>query len=122
MNQRVIKFRAWDKINHKWLFGDEGLTIQQIAALNYYELPIHGKDIEWLEYTGLLDKNGKEIFEGDIVKASFGYCGNERMKTGEKIFEVKWERACWSNLWQSDIYELHVLGNIHENPELIRQS
>ena len=64
---REIKFRAWDKIGNKW-FVDLPVCIQidREGELNCF----NGGVI--YQYTGLHDKNGKEIYEGDIVNHWFG--------------------------------------------------
>lgn len=110
---RELKFRQL--VNGKWHYWGfiEGAFIGPADI-----------DSESQQFTGLRDKNGKEIFEGDIVKASiFNYGGKGKVK--EWIDEVAWDDE-WACFWlkrdrQSDWYrvECEVLGNIHENPELL---
>ena len=124
---REIKFRAWDKESNCWLpnfmidengiaevyidedGGKEGLWEH---ALNKW------KRIELSQYTGLKDKNGKEVFEGDI----FPYEGRNLI--------VKYELGAVIGHWFGsneyiffDHYanddEVEVIGNIKENPDLI---
>lgn len=72
------------------------------------------------QYTGLTDKNGKKIFEGDIVKNEYGYIGLIVMKTCR--YYIEWQSGNFSN----DLYvfadSLEVIGNIHDNPELLKEA
>jgi uncharacterized phage protein (TIGR01671 family) len=106
---REIKFRAWDKITRKWIF--EGLTINQIASLSYYEF--ENKDVEFMQFTGLKDKNGKEIYEGYIINVN-----------GENIC-ITFEDGCFGVYGKDnscalfELDEFNIIGNIYENPELL---
>lgn len=72
------------------------------------------------QYTGLTDKNGKKIFEGDIVKNEYGYIGLIVMKACS--YYIEWQSGNFSN----DLYvfadTLEVIGNIHDNPELLKEA
>lgn len=76
------------------------------------------------QYTGLKDKNGKEIYEGDIVDAVFEEDGVIIRNRAQVVFD----NGCWGIKWQEfkttdylydDIEWLEVIGNIFDNPELL---
>jgi len=130
-----IKLRAWDRDNKKMIYFDEitfwednkfwGQTEnnQSLWRGTY-------KNLILMQYTGLHDKNGKEIYEGDIILGADE--GNYEItdKNGCFGFWQEWltddggtkREFCplydCNDIWQ-DIIE--VLGNIHENPELIKE-
>ena len=109
---REIKFRAWDKINKRWIkrFNIDLLSIDVSELSN----------IELMQYTGLKDTNGKEIYEGDII--SFG--DNKAVVFyGCAKFRVKYRYYnncyCYDDLSEVLYYnKVKVIGNIYENKEL----
>ena len=132
---REHKFRVWDNKRNEWY----GASNKEHSLL-FYGFHIFGEctllcsppldDLQYLEideYTGLKDKNGKEIYEGDIL---LGYYEDFGMPaSNKKHYEVKWvERSTGYEPFIDydiecerffSIETCEVIGNIHENPELL---
>lgn len=130
IGKREIEFRAWDKNDLKMidliqLFGGAGnpAVNAKINAIIYaHDNIVGGKgDLVFMQYTGLCDKNGTKIFEGDIVAEIYGHNGvvqfGKCMCNGEYPaygFHVNGELfGCWNT---SDTV---VIGNYFQNPELL---
>lgn len=128
---REIKFRAWDKIR-KVMFevttmdmDDSGQFPQRIEDGEPLRF-IDRKNVELIQFTGLKDKNGKEIYEGDIVKF-LSILGNicireVFLKTQGDIsycFKIVNEGNFGLNSYDADNYE--IIGNIYENPGLEKE-
>ena len=119
----IPRFRAWDK-ETKSMNG-----MAEIYRNRNQEIELHPRDenIILMQSTGLRDKNGKEIFEGDIVKVTDG---DERTNFPDggigticgldEIFMWYIDGQVHNGLFDiSQEYYIEVIGNIYENPELL---
>jgi uncharacterized phage protein (TIGR01671 family) len=108
---RDIKFRAWCKDTNKWIGCM--LMIDRTVEPNITHITATRPNVEITQYTGLKDKNGKEIYEGDILQTSYG----TYKITIDGYHGI---RAMWGqdNMCLAYALEGKVIGNIYENPEL----
>lgn len=118
---REIKFRAWD-FDNQVMIGSDSLAFEGYAPIKHL-LSLKGI----MQYTELKDKNGKEIYEGDIVSMFQGSQKSEVLFEGG-MFSVK--RAYRTSFYHDEFELRHeilfnvidtceVIGNIYENPELL---
>ena len=113
----IPKFRAWDK-ETKTMNG-----MAEIYRNRNQEIELHPRDenIVLMQSTGLKDKNGKEIFEGDIVLVLDSpytvFYDNEKGSYRLKPHDDRWNVDYMSNFSHGGNFE--VVGNIYENPELL---
>ncbi len=118
---REIKFRVWDKKYRQMHFGGD-IRIALVCPAD---------DLEIMQFTGLKDKNGKEIYEGDVV---IGNCLprpayidwlNDRASFGWVIPKTAiGEPGGAFGLMEDaleDNFNLEIIGNIYENPELLKK-
>lgn len=127
---RVNKYRAWNKEKKIMCYDNEdssacywdGVYSSEVGMINHYlNLPKHLRDFEYMQYIGVDDKNGKEIYEKDIV-----LIGGE-----DEYFVVEWDSDTarfvmnsetltvdFDNYWG---YQIEVIGNVYENVDLLRE-
>ncbi|MDN7144419.1 YopX family protein [Liquorilactobacillus mali] len=125
---REIKFRAWheDSKRYKYMSIESfnfGSFIGLVDDLDWNNVAI------WEQYTGLKDNNGKEIYEGDIIKY-YGSNKRVKVKTAYGIVFYDSEHGCFNSRIQNGEHNKGginpgddlVVGNIHENADLLEVS
>lgn len=126
---REIKFRGKRLDNGEWLYGS--LVILNGRYFIFDDANRHEVDPTTVgEFTGLKDKNGKEIYEGDVIRSPLSEDKTRPHRifyhTGNAAFMgalVDRKELCYLRLDQDWIYKFgkEVIGNIHDNPELIEK-
>lgn len=129
---RKIAFRVWDKVNKKMYFSyavdKNGEWCVNSEYSNECE-DVDGKQLIQMQFTGQKDKDGKKIFEGDIcvsyihpevpiyhkIEWSEKFCGwyAQNLNSGTEDGSTQ--------LWVYLKNDVEVIGNIHENPELLKE-
>ena len=125
---REIKFRAWSKLLNKMLSHEDlNKTLKDLTKIENIAgifLPLNS-DVEVMQYTGLKDSNGNEIYEGDIVKIE-DYFGEDIIgrviydeATAGYVFHKGNERNYFQMTLDLEDYVHYVIGNIYENKDLL---
>lgn len=127
---RDIKFRAWDKKKNDWFDDGGSLYIELNGNINFgwngEVMDDYTDRVILLQYTGLKDKNGVEIYEGDFLMAGDAYLGVIKYHStraqfigkniGETFQEDEYDTLYTKN---GRFNSAKVIGNIYENPELL---
>ncbi len=142
---REIKFRGWDKVHNKMLYPLE--IFHFCAEYNHIAFPLdipyenseeYEIEIEdgllLMQYTGLKDKNGKEIYEGDIFNCLYYSdgrgCKHHRFEVfykndGARFILKSHGKPCLQNGVTQNVWDMtrrEIIGNIYENPDLIKDN
>lgn len=149
MSDKAMKFRAWNKKDKKWFRGDEVILEfisakfaepAEITLTTFNKIFQNNEYVEWLQFTGLTDNGGREIYDGDILSV-------------EGLFETHYAQVTWGasqqlSSWDgAETWLLHfadngvskrveaplypycqercgynvlIIGNVYEHPELLQ--
>ena len=122
---REIKFRAWDKYKNKMFdecVGDR--KDKKAVSLNSFFRVAESEGLILMQYTGLKDKEGKEIYEGDILQTPMRIRGKIKIETNVVVWECgAFYLGVDLEYLLSDYSEdmVEVIGNIYKNPELFKE-
>lgn len=120
---RQIKFRAWDNQFQKWATNKEVTgSIGLEFGIKDCFINIAGERMarwSFMQYTGLTDKKGKEIYEGDICNGHSDGIGVIRWTDFDCGYDYVFTDGNNVGIWEVKS-ELEVIGNIYENPELLK--
>ena len=125
---RDIKFRSWNKVS-KTMYGNSIYNCKDSFDMQLK----HPQIYEVMQYIGLEDKNGRKIYEGDIIRysdieISNTDCGieyNDIINIGEVLYDNESAYYYVTNTYSVEMDEVwedaEVIGNIYENPELLER-
>jgi len=113
---KKIKFRAWSKRRNKWVSPMTSFSFVTADLTTEFK---DTEEISYSQYTGLKDKNGKEIYEEDILRFSNGNIGKVFWSNLRSGFDVAFNGAIPEELDVRLADRSEVVGNIYKNKELL---
>lgn len=130
---REIKFRVWDKNKGEMITSAVEFELRRLEettkpneysdTIGYVPSDYHRFDI--MQYTGLKDKNGVEVFEGDVIDFSdnddFNCYAEVCMAKSNLGWAKKYDDGCAALMDDRDLRSWCVVGNIYENPDLMNE-
>ena len=132
---REIKFRAWDKKDTRMIVHEQDFIPLKVTNIGVLRLDATSEEEKWtivsgdrfelMQYTGLKDCRGKEIYEGDIVSTKYSDTNHVVKYFGYNFYADGFYNSafdCPGDLFsECDDEDIEVIGNIYENPELLPQ-
>jgi uncharacterized phage protein (TIGR01671 family) len=139
-----MEYKRW-KVGQPAMIQTDAIGVLEVNDENHFDyLPNHPENYIIEQFTGAVDKNGKEIFEGDILRVKRCHTGSvprgpnwfvtELIVSGEEVGEVMWPYASfeWAISFEHIRYDdfdklsmaehrCEVIGNIHETPQLLKK-
>lgn len=117
----TVKFKCWDNMGSLWV---EDFAVSPNGTPLYFNEETYEESDDWepilVRWTGLTDRHGKEIYEGDIVKTEHGATGIVIWREEHAGFGFDTKEPMWSHPINGMDGEKEVIGNIYENPELLK--
>lgn len=138
----ISKFRAWDKqakkmknveainLSNQQVVLSEKALLEMGGMWSVCDMPTSLDDVILMQSTGLVDKNGVEIFEGDVVQFEDCYIESDFLYINKGIVEWSQGRFTVTNrdsvemedLLDGELLDVTIIGNIYENPELMEDN
>ena len=119
---RGIKYRAWDKTSKNMIADYAHIGPYGELYVTQFHSSAYGRacpDLVLMQFTGLTDKNGAEIYEGDILKSAYTNLHYEVIFNGRYEGKAIGNTMALHDLYKISIQCYEVVGNVYTNPEML---